>query len=138
MNNPTVVVPSTGPPHHGIWEWTARVEFKKYELSTSFSVLIFLGQVPSNSREWRVCHNFVGAHHAFVNSAASMCANCTDQHDIVVEGFIHLNNAIVQHSGLGSLEPNVVEPYLTNNLNWKVQKVFFLVHILRIACSLLS
>lgn len=125
MNNPTVAVKSSPPSHHGMWEWTARVEFKKYELQTSFSVLIFLGQVPDNPREWRISPNFVGAHHAFVNSAASMCANCTNQHDIVVEGFIHLNPAIVKHSGLESLEPNVVEPYLTNNLNWKVQKVFF-------------
>ena len=37
---------------------------------------------------------------------------------------MHLNCAIAQHSGLGSLEPNALEPYLTDNLQWRVQKVF--------------
>ena len=120
----TVVEQSSAPPHHGIWEWTARVEFKKYELGASFSVLIFLGQVPENPREWLVSPNYVGGHHAFVNSAAGSCANCSNQQDLVVEGFVHLNYAIAQDSGLGSLEPNVVEPYLTHNLQWRVQNVF--------------
>jgi len=122
--HPTVVEQQSAaaPPNHGMWEWTARVEFKKYELGTSFSVLIFLGQVPQNPREWRISPNYVGGHHAFVNSAAGSCANCSNQQDLVTEGFVHLNHAIVQHSGLGSLEPNVVEPYLTHNLHWKVQK----------------
>ena len=122
--HPTAAEHSSGPPHHGFWEWTARVEFKKYELGTSFSVLIFLGQVPENPREWRISPNYVGGHHAFVNSAAGSCANCSNQQDLVVEGFVHLNHAIAQHSGLTSLEPNVVEPYLTHNLHWRVQKVF--------------
>jgi tyrosinase len=121
--HPTVVEQqSSAPPNHGMWDWTARIEFKKYELGTSFSVLIFLGQIPENPREWRISPNYVGGHHAFVNSAASSCANCSNQQDLVIEGFVHLNHAIVQHSGLGSLEPNVIKPYLTQNLHWKVQK----------------
>jgi tyrosinase len=124
--HPTVVEQqSSAPPNHGMWDWTARIEFKKYELGTSFSVLIFLGQIPENPREWRISPNYVGGHHAFVNSAASSCANCSNQQDLVIEGFVHLNHAIVQHSGLGSLEPNVIKPYLTQNLHWKVQKVSF-------------
>ena len=107
-----------------IWDWTARVEFKKYELGTSFSVFIFLNQVPENPRDWRVSPYLVGGHHAFVNSTPIKCANCRNQRNIVVEGFVHLNHAIAERSGLGSLEPNVVEPYLTNNLYWRVQKVF--------------
>ena len=117
--------PTSAPPNYGVFDWTARVEFKKYELGTSFSVLIFLGQVPENPQEWRISHNYVGGHHAFVNSAANSCANCRNQQELVIEGFVHLNQAIVKHSGLGSLDPNVVEPYLTKNLHWKVQKVFF-------------
>ena len=122
--NPTVVEQSPAPPDRGMWDWTARVEFKKYELGISFSVLIFLGQVSENPREWRISPNYVGGHHAFVNSAANSCANCRNQQELVVEGFVHLNHAIVKHSGLGSLEPNVVGPYLTHNLHWRVQKVF--------------
>jgi tyrosinase len=117
-----VVDQSSAPPDRGLWEWTARVEFKKYELGSSFSVFIFLGPVPENPREWRTSPNYVGGHHAFVNSVANRCDNCTNQRDLVTEGFVHLNNAIAKHSGLGSLDPSVVEPYLTHNLHWRVQK----------------
>ena len=113
-----------GPPDHGMWNWTVRVEVKKYELGCSFCVLIFLGEAPENSEEWRICPNFVGGHHAFVNSVASRCANCSNQQDVVIEGFVHLNPAIVKLSGLESLEPSDIEPYLTDNLYWKVLKVF--------------
>jgi tyrosinase len=113
---------SYAPPNRGSWEWTARIEFKKYELGTSFSVLLFLGHVPENPRELRISPNFVGGHHAFVNSAANSCTNCRHQRDLVEEGFVHLNHGIVKLSGLGSLEPDVVVPYLTQNLHWRVQK----------------
>ena len=119
----TVIEQSSAVPDHGMWDWTARIEFKKYELGMSFSVLIFLGEVPENPQEWRISTNYVGGSHAFVNSAASSCANCRNQQELVVEGFVHLNHAIVKLSGLGSLEPNVIKPYLTHNLHWRVQKV---------------
>lgn len=111
------------PPNHGLYDWTARVEFKKYELATSFSVLVFLGTVPEDPNDWLVSPNFVGAHHAFVNSKASACANCRSQSDIIEEGFVHLNRAIAKHSGLESLNPDTVVPYLTKELHWRVLKV---------------
>ena len=85
-----IVDKQSSAPDRGFWDWTDGVEFKQHELGTSFSVLIFLGQVPENPREWRVSPNFVGAHHAFVNSAG---AN-RNQQDFVVEGFVHLNQGI--------------------------------------------
>jgi tyrosinase len=123
--HPTVVGQSSAPLDTGIWDWTARAEFQKYELGTGFSVLFFLGPVPDNSEEWRISPNFVGSIHAFVNSAAESCANCQNQQleALIIEGFVHLNHGIVEHSGLGSFEPDVVAPYLTQNLHWKVQKV---------------
>ncbi|EFI28136.1 tyrosinase [Coprinopsis cinerea okayama7 len=107
-----------------IWEWTARVEFKKYELGTSFYVLLFLGAVPDdeNSEEWLTNENLVGCHYAFVNSAASSCANCRGQVNIVEEGFVSLTKGILQKSGLSDLSPDVVEPYLTSELSWRIQK----------------
>ncbi|KAF8061616.1 tyrosinase [Lyophyllum atratum] len=104
-------------------EWTARVEFSKYELGCSFSVLLFLGEVPEDPEEWLISPNFVGAHHAFVNSASGECDNCRNQANIVVEGFVHLNSAIAEHSGLSSFDPAVIVPYLTQNLSWRIQKV---------------
>jgi len=114
---------SSMPPNRGSWEWTARIEFKKYELGTSFSVLIFLGPVPDNPRELRTSPNYVGGHHAFVNSAANSCTNCRNRRDLVQEGFVHLNHGILKHLGhTASLEPDDIVPYLTKNLEWRVQK----------------
>lgn len=104
-----------------IQDWTARIHFKKYELGESFAVLLFLGEVPADASQWRTSPSFVGAHVAFVNSAADQCANCSEQADIVTEGFVHLNTAIAKLSGLSSFEPGVVTPYLRDNLHWRVQ-----------------
>nr|BAF74396.1 tyrosinase [Pholiota nameko] len=120
---PPVHVSAGGHPSpHGFYDWTARIEFKKYEFGSSFSVLLFLGPVPEDPEQWLVSPNFVGAHHAFVNSAAGHCANCRNQGNVVVEGFVHLTKYISEHAGLRSLNPEVVEPYLTNELHWRVLK----------------
>lgn len=114
-----------------VHDWTARIRFKKYELGRSFSVLIFLGQVPDDPSQWRASPSFVGVHAAFVNSAAGQCANCRDQEDVVVEGFVHLDTAIAKQSGDSSYEPGVVIPYLKDNLRWRVQTVRILtLHLL--------
>ncbi|KAA1472059.1 photo-regulated tyrosinase [Dentipellis sp. KUC8613] len=122
-NPQTASVQSFGSSANVIWEWTARIHIEQYAIGGSFSVLLFLGNVPSNPDEWRTSPNFVGAHHAFVNSVPAHCANCRRQGGLVVEGFVHLNEGIARLSGLGSLEPDVVKPYLTKELHWVVQKV---------------
>ncbi|KAF8964476.1 common central domain of tyrosinase-domain-containing protein [Flammula alnicola] len=82
------------PPNQGLFDWTARIEFKKYELGNSFSVFLFLGAVPEEPEQWHISPNFVGGHHAFVNSAAGHCANCRNQGDLLEEGFVHLNQPL--------------------------------------------
>ncbi|KAJ7501098.1 tyrosinase [Mycena galericulata] len=111
--------------HHDedkVWEWTARIQVKKYEVGGSFLVLLFLGSVPDDPKQWRTSSQFVGAHHVFANSVPDRCANCRANRDAEVEGFVHLNDGIIEHSHLGSLEPDVVAPYLKQNLHWRVQK----------------
>jgi tyrosinase len=58
-----------------------------------------------------------------VSSHTDQCANCSEQEELVVEGFVHLNEGIAKYSGLSSYEPSVVTPYLKNNLHWRVQTV---------------
>ena len=104
-------------------DWSTRIHVKKYELSGSFSVLIFLGKVPEDPEQWGTAPSFVGAHYAFVNSVAGQCDNCRSQADLVVEGFVHLTVALAELSGLPSYEPSVVRPYLKDNLSWRIQSV---------------
>lgn len=108
-------------PSRALYEWTARIECQKFELGCSYSVIIFLGQVPDNPKEWKTSPNFVGAHNAFVNNAIG--DSSYHERDAVTEGFVHLDRAILRHSGLRTLDPDVVVPYLTKNLNWRVLKV---------------
>ncbi|KIK59858.1 hypothetical protein GYMLUDRAFT_44328 [Collybiopsis luxurians FD-317 M1] len=103
-------------------EWSARVHIKKYEVGGSFKILFFLGSVPNDSSEWNTSSHFVGAFHGFVNSSAGRCANCRRQQDVVLEGFVHLNDGIARLSNLNSFDPQVVEPYLKDHLHWRVQK----------------
>ncbi|KAK0480189.1 tyrosinase [Armillaria novae-zelandiae] len=114
--------PVSAPALNSFYDWTARIRVKKYALRGSFSVLIFLGEVPEDPRIWRSSPSFVGAHHAFVNSVAQQCENCSNQTDLVIEGFVHVNTAIARQSRLGSFEPAVVEPYLKRELSWRIQK----------------
>jgi tyrosinase len=109
-------------------DWTARISFKKHELSGRFFVLIFLGEVPKDPSQWHTSRSLVGLHYTFVNSAASQCNNCRNQADVVMGSFVHLNKAIAERSGLSSYEPSMVVPYLKDNLNWRIQavRVFFL------------
>ena len=115
---PQVPIPAPKP----VYDWTCRIHFKKYELGASCVVLIFLGDVPNNASEWRVSPNYVGAHYGFVNSSPGECDNCRSQADLLVEGFVHLNSALIPKYG-SNLSPEVIKPYLKENLKWRVQKV---------------
>jgi len=103
-------------------DWTARVLFKRHELGQSFSILFFLDEVPKDPQDWLVSPHLVGAHHAFVHSMASACPTCPQRMDTVEEGFVPLNPWIAEHSGLGSFESHLIEPFLTKRLQWRVQK----------------
>ena len=110
-------------PMRGTYDWTARIRFKKFELGTSVSVYVFFGDIPADPKLWHVSPNFVGAHHAFVNSDPSACENCENHSESINEGFVHLNESILKHSDIRSLEPHLVAPYLKENLNWRAVKV---------------
>jgi len=106
-------------PNRPRYEWTARIESGQHELGSSYSVIIFLGHVPDNPREWEVSHNLVGSHYVF----ASRDGGRPRDKDVLVEGFVPLDHGIVKHSGLNSLDPDVVVPYLTKDIAWRVLKV---------------
>ena len=110
-------------PDGGLHEWTARIVSKQFELHHSYTVLIFLGEVPDDPSKWPVSPRYVGSHSAFVNTSAQSCDNCLNHVNLIIEGFVDLNRPILRLSGLQSLEPDDVVPYLTENLNWRVLKV---------------
>lgn len=106
-------------------DWSVRVRVKKYERDESFSVILFLGDVPEDPEEYFSSPSYVGDHSVFVNAAVEKCENCRVQREagIVTEGFIHLNKVIAARSGLSSLDEAEVVPYLQKNLHWRVREV---------------
>lgn len=115
----TIAATATGQ----LWDWTAHVKVKKFEIGTSFSILFFLGSVPENPEEYLISPNLVGAHHEFVNSSSERCANCKVQEDVVDEGFVHLDRGILELGNLFSLDSDKVEPYLKKELRWRAVRV---------------
>ncbi|KAK1220849.1 hypothetical protein PQX77_016351 [Marasmius sp. AFHP31] len=125
-----------------VLEWTARIHVKKYEVKGSFIIPLFLGtEVPEDPNKWLTSEKFVGAHYVFVNRQAPVlfpvipqmtfllesstpenCGNCGTQLDNVTEGFVHFNDFLITHAKLETLEPEIVEPYLKDNLQWRAIK----------------
>ncbi|CAK5268986.1 unnamed protein product [Mycena citricolor] len=106
-------------------DWSVRIHVQKYALPSTFCVLIFLGPVPSSPLEWRASPSYVGSHTAFVNTSSARCANCTAQAHadggFVIEGFVHLNEALARVLSQASFEPEAVVPFLAQELSWRVQ-----------------
>ena len=46
-----------------------------------------------------------------------------EQAELIVRGCVRLNDKILERSGKKSLEPDVVLPYLKDNINWGIVKV---------------
>ena len=121
-----------GKPEHELpgptvtYQWTARIRCKAHEFAESFWVFLFFSPVPApipqHPSEWRSSRAYVGSHHFFINSNSGRCANCQNQAYRVIEGFIHLNDALTRE-GIHSLDAGTVVPFLTANLNWRIQRV---------------
>ncbi|KAF8886607.1 hypothetical protein CPB84DRAFT_1733686 [Gymnopilus junonius] len=120
-------------PYGPIWEWTARVHVDKQGLNSAISICLFLGEQPADPKDWLLAPNLAGAHHVLANPGhggrtVSGYGTRRSQAGIrggggdIAEGFVHLNQAIAKHSGLNSLNPEVVVPYLEKELEWRVQK----------------
>lgn len=129
--SPAPAAPAPAPAHsssggqgHKYHDWAARIRFKKSEMHSSFSVLIFVGQVPDDPAKWRSSSSYVGSHYGLVNSEAEKCENCRDTDGNETEGYVHLNHWMATFSGLKSFEPEVVKPYLAKYMNWRIHMVF--------------
>jgi tyrosinase len=127
QNPLTVSNPNPGATENVVYQWTARIRCKQYELNDSFWVLIFFSPkpapIPEDPREWRTSMSYVGSHHFFVNTRMENCENCQRNAAHVTEGFVQLNHALAEYSGLNSLDPASVVPFLKENLEWRAQNV---------------
>ena len=105
--------PSSG---QSSFDWTVRIQSSVGALNSSYTVLLFIGPIPEDAGDYHVSSSYVGSHSVWTSAL---------MHDdaAVAESFVHLNDALSQRSGLSSTDPEVVEPFLTQNIGWRVVKV---------------
>lgn len=82
---------------------------------------VFLGSVPESTDEWINSTSLVGIHDVFARQHPQNCANCRSRPDALCEGAIFLGPAL-HRANLSSFDPDVVVPYLTENLHWRASK----------------
>ena len=84
---------------------------------------MFLGEVPHDPGLWLTDPACSGTFDVFGGDVPNK-----DQAKLVRKGFVHLNHKILERSGKKSLEPDVVVPYLKDNINWGIVKVRYQLH----------
>jgi tyrosinase len=104
--------------------WTARIRCKEFEVDSSFSIYVFVGKesdIPDDARQWVKSPYLVGCDDVFLNGDPDQCSNCMDNADLVIEDYVQLDDHLWK--SLQTVDKNVVEPYLKENLHWRVAKV---------------
>lgn len=102
-----------------VQDWRAEISCRIDEVGGSFSVFIFLGNVPSDPTAWLTDPGFIGTFDIFAPNSSPY----DPARDSLVNGFVHLNRGILRLSRQQSLEDNAVLPFLRQMINWGVQKV---------------
>ncbi|CAD6439069.1 1e1b8ba9-904a-47e5-873c-05ef1d1af1bd [Sclerotinia trifoliorum] len=102
-------------------EWIANIQAKKFALSKSFFVHVFLGPFKDEPSSWSFEPNLVGTHCVFAKLSSSG-AVAADPNQLVT-GTIPLTSALLDDISQGllhSLNDEDVEPYLKKNLHYRI------------------
>ncbi|KAJ7755497.1 photo-regulated tyrosinase [Mycena metata] len=99
-------------------DWRVHVEAETHALGGSYSVYIFLGEVPNEPKEWMGSSSFVGVFDVFTRTNRDNCPNCRANMTAISEGVIYLGDALKKT--LNSWDAKDVVPYLKENLEWRV------------------
>ncbi|KAL0630990.1 hypothetical protein Q9L58_010157 [Maublancomyces gigas] len=113
-------------------EYFANLRVEKYALGGSFNVHVFLGDFSEDPYQRVNDDNLVGTFSVFANDPETTgCEKCkTDAaNKLVVTASIPLTGALLDRipndaiPELQTLEPEVVTPYLTRHLHWRINRV---------------
>ncbi|KAI8965927.1 Di-copper centre-containing protein [Daldinia sp. FL1419] len=99
-------------------EWIANIRVNKHAMDGSFSIHLFLGDVPSDPSSWPVAPNLIGTHGIFAHKG--MHGRTSDR---MVTGTIPITSALVHIVTSGkvpSLHAEDAEPFLKSQLQVRV------------------
>jgi Tyosinase C-terminal domain len=97
-------------------EWFVEVAVEKFALDKSFLVEAFLGDPQTDPTTWRTSSNFISLVVVFRPSGK------VPTEEIMTYGEIPLKKAL-EGAGLANASPATVAAYLTEKLQWRIQKV---------------
>ncbi|PSK46330.1 Tyrosinase [Elsinoe australis] len=106
--------------HH--YHYITNIASQKFQMNGSYAVYVFLGEPPANPAEWSTSDKLVGTHGIFSNMPDKNSVGMS-QMDVLVTGTIPLTSTLLNKCKTGEvkdLDPSNVEPYLQQNLNWRV------------------
>ncbi|KAI5926790.1 hypothetical protein F4810DRAFT_724400 [Camillea tinctor] len=115
---------STHPPMNAVFqgnnyrEWIANIGVNRQALNTSFSILLFIGPVPSDPKSWSFADNLVGSLGIFANVGPQ--GNM--QHGKIT-GTVPLTSALmslISGGSIPSLYPDDVVPFLRSQLQLRI------------------
>jgi tyrosinase len=101
-------------------DYIVNVRSDKSAMDGSYFIYVFVGDVPSDSSEWATCDSLVG-----IQAITSMMQG-SQMGSAIVAGTIPLTHFLEKHvvlKLLSGLSEELVIPYLTENLTWKVISV---------------
>lgn len=105
------------------YQYIANIVSQKFAMNGSYAIYIFLGNYSSNPSDWPLEENLVGTHAVFANLANEEALAKRMSADLKITGAIPLTTMLVNKVADGtiaSLDPDVVEAYLTSQLDWRV------------------
>lgn len=99
-------------------EWIANIRVSKHAMGGSFSIHLFLGEVPSDPLTWPVAPSLIGTLGIFAHKGVHGRGLGR-----IVSGTIPMTSALMQMVALGrapSLNVDDIEPFLKSNLEFRV------------------
>ncbi|RPA88543.1 Di-copper centre-containing protein, partial [Choiromyces venosus 120613-1] len=93
-------------------EWIALIQMDQGEIYGQFSLLIFLGNVPTSVGAWQTAPNHVGGCATFGDD--------TSRNEYIIRGSVPLTEALVENKV--DLDPAYCVPYLRKNLKWVIKQ----------------
>ncbi|KAF2464024.1 Di-copper centre-containing protein [Lindgomyces ingoldianus] len=107
-------------------DWTVNIRVEKHCLPQTFSIMVFLGDVPTDPTTWSASEPLIGSVSVLAQGEETQCGKCRqDQEEgLIITGTVTLTETLmdkVLDGSLPSLGAPDVEPYLVKNLHWRVK-----------------
>ncbi|SRR5258707_12086443 len=98
-----------------VQSWSIRIRIKPFEIDQSFSIVVFLNEVPKDPHTWLKSDDLVGSYNVFISYLPEDCENCRSHENEPIEGFVHLTSALQER--IAHLRTEEVAKFLEENLH---------------------